>query len=130
MCFTSSVPSNFTSDGICCFPTDACAALVCGPQNASIIHGTTEHAGDISCYINYTDINRYTSTSNGTDCNGVGCTWKDGVTTSSASASASSSSSSSSASGAALRMGGDMSGVLGIWALTLCLLALAPKKFY
>ncbi|ODN73264.1 hypothetical protein L202_07817 [Cryptococcus amylolentus CBS 6039] len=124
MCTVSSpVPSNVTTDGICCFPSEACASLICGAQNATILYGDSAYGSDFSCALNRYD-NSILGT-NGTDCNGVGCTWKNA----SASASASASSSTSAASGA-MRMGGDISGVLGVWALTLCLLALVPKRFH
>ncbi|WVQ74250.1 hypothetical protein IAR50_003847 [Cryptococcus sp. DSM 104548] len=116
MCYASSVPSNSSAEGLCCFNTDACATLICGAQNASIIYGETSLGGDITCLLNYTEyVNAMWSVNGSVDCGGTGCGWKDGVIEGSS---------------AGVRMGGDMSGVLGIWAFTLCLLALASKKIY
>ncbi|TYJ53243.1 hypothetical protein B9479_006110 [Cryptococcus floricola] len=126
MCtFRSPPPSNITTDGICCFPTEACANLICGAQNATIIYGDSEYGSNFTCALNRFDNSVIGRNRNVTDCNGVGCTWEKA----SASASASASSSTNASSGA-MRMGENMSGVLGVWALTLCLLALVPKKFH
>ncbi|TYJ53244.1 hypothetical protein B9479_006111 [Cryptococcus floricola] len=132
MCYISHAPANTTtsSDGICCFDSEACANLVCGTQNAPVHIGATGYGGDITCVLNYTVVSHIANQNGSVDCGGSGCAWRNDTSTSISTGSSSPTATESSNTGAAMRTSGDLGGVVGIGALVLCLFALVPKKFF